>query len=373
MEVSTIVIDTGAYSTRAGFGGDSDPQCILPTVIGRLKSPQDKAAAIATKDIYVGSEVFEQSKNLNLKCPISDRVISNIDEIEVFWQHIFSKELNINTSEHPVLMTESPQNTKIMREKVTQIMMETFKVPAYYTAYPGVLSLYANGMASGCVIDAGETITQILPVYQCFGMTHITGKVEVGGRSLNAYLKKLLNDHDITLPQQNEREIVRDIKEQLCYVATDFNNEVHNVDHESDSSIFTLPDGKQIVLGTQRFFCPELFFKPKSYGISSSSLTQSIFDVINKVDKDLRPLMYSNILLSGGSSMFPHFGERISNNLRGLLPPETNVLVQSPANRKNSAWIGGSVLVSLATFSQMWITKEEYDEVGPEVVNLKCF
>lgn len=375
MEVATIVVDSGAYSTRAGFGGESEPQCIIPTVVGRQKSvSNDKISSSSSKDIFVGSEVLDQSKNLNLKCPITDRVITNVEEMQALWSQVFTKEMNINTEEHPILITESPQNPKNMREKVTEIFMETFKVPAFYSTFPGILSLYANGNSSGLVIDAGESITQILPVFQCFGLSHITGRLDVGGRSLNNYLKKLLNDHDIFLPNTNEREIIRDIKEKMCYMALDFQGEIHKADiHEEEATTFPLPDGSTISIGNQRYFAPELFFRPSSFGISGDSLTQIIHSVLTKIDEDILPFVTSNVLLSGGSSMFPNFGTRIERELNEMLPSKTKISVVSPPNRKNSAWIGGSVLVSLATFSQMWITKEEYEEVGPEIIHLKCF
>ena len=385
MEVSTIVIDTGAYATRAGFGGDSEPQCIIPTVIGRAK--QISGQPPPTKEIYTGSDVFTTTASLHLKCPIVDRIISNTDDVEKLWAHIFQKELNIQPEEHPVLMTESPQNTKQMREKTTQIMMETFKVPAFYLSYPEVLSLYSENKTSGIVIDAGETITHVLPVFQCFGMTHVVGRLDVGGRTLNAFLKKLIADGDIQLPQANEREIIRDIKEQLCYVPLQ-KAEKHEIDAGPEAAAkFSLPDGNSISLNKQRFYCPELFFNPQLSGahdqgndsnsenqISLSTqqgLVQIIADTVSKVDDDLKDLMYENIYLSGGSSMFPGFAERIEKDLSRLV--QHKVTVNAPTNRKYSAWIGGSFLVSLATFSQMWITKAEYDEVGTEIVNLKCF
>ena len=387
MEVSTIVIDTGAYSTCAGFGGDSEPQCIIPTVIGRQKTVPGQPPL--SKDIYAGSEVFAAQSQLHLKCPITDRIISNTDEIEKFWNYIFQKELNIKPEEHPVLMTESPQNTKQMREKTTQIMMETFKVPAFYLSYPEVLSLYASNTTSGLVIDAGETITHVLPVYKCFGMTHVVGRLDIGGRTLNAYLKKLLNDSGIVLPSANEKEIIRDIKEQKCYVSLQ-KAEKEAMESGLDSTAkFDLPDGNTITLTKERFYCPELFFNPQLAALqnqednnkadsdkasilsSSPGLVQTIADTVMKVDEDLRDLMFDNIYLSGGSSMFPGLDERIEKELSRLV--QRKVTVKAPSNRKNSAWIGGSYLVSLATFAQMWITKTEYDEVGPEIVNIKCF
>ena len=374
MEISTIVIDIGAYSTRAGFGGEYKPQVVIPTVIGKTKTTDKNQI----KNIFVGNEVIPLASSLSLKCPITDRIITSIDDVEALLSNILTKELNIKPEEHPVLLTESPQNTKQMREKTTQIMMETFAVPAFYASLPGVLALYANGQTTGLTIDAGETITHVLPVFECYGMTHCCEKLSIGGRSINNHLKKLITDRQSQddaqfLPQGNEREIIRNIKENHCYVARDMNQELHIAEHLESPFEYTLPDNTKINLSTQRFMAPEIFFKPQTIGVSSPGLDQIVADVIsNQIDdEDLRPEMMKNILLTGGSSMFTGLDERLKKDLSTILQQECEVI--APENRKNSAWIGGSVMVSLATFSQMWVTKAEYDEIGPEIIHLKCF
>jgi len=367
MEVSTVIIDSGGYSTRAGFGGDMEPQCIIPTVVGKPKSGSNSNH----KDFFVGSQVFTQPSALNLKCPIIDREVTHFEEMTALWAHVFSQELKINTSEHPVLLTESPQNSRSAREKTTQIMMETFKVPAFYCAYPEVLSLYSSSQTSGCVIDAGETVTHILPVFQSFGMTHVIGKIGIGGRVLNGHLKKLLVKDGITLPSSNEREVVRDIKEQLCYVALDSNQEQSKFDTQSLSKSFTLPDGNEIKIGNHAFMCPEAIFNPEIAGVQSPGLAHVIADVIKSCDDDLRGMMMENIVLTGGTTMFPGITERLEKELSILMPQKCSII--AAPNRKNSAWVGGSVMTSLATFSQMWISQAEYQEVGSVIVNLKCF
>ena len=179
----------------------------------------------------------------------------------------------------------------------------------------------------------------------------------------------------IELQTTNEREILRDIKEKLCYVAVDLESERQKIEHVNEiEKTFKMPDGSSIQIGKERFNAPEILFDPQLYFNSSQvlGLHQLINNTINKCD-DLKPQMYSTIMLSGGTSMFSGMAERIERDVTHLAPSDTKVSVLAPQNRKNSAWIGGSVLVSLATFSQMWITKAEYDETGPSIVHLKCF
>ena len=91
-----------------------------------------------------------------------------------------------------------------------------------------------------------------------------------------------------------------------------------------------------------------------------------------KCDLDIRRDLYSNIVMSGGSTMFAGISERLAKELQGLAPAAMKVKVVAPPERKYSVWIGGSILSSLSTFQQMWISKAEYDESGPSIVHRKC-
>lgn len=372
MEVNTLVIDNGSYTVRAGFGGDVEPSCVIPSVVGWVKGASSATNADGTSNFFLGGDSLSCSSGILLRRPIENRVIANFDDMERIWQHVFADELGVSAAEHPVLMTESPENPKSARERTLQIMMETFGVPAFYLAYPEVLSLFAAGATTGAVVDAGETLTHVLPVYECFGMTHVCARMEVGGRQLNGHLKRLLAQAGAELPAGYERESLRDIKEQLCYVAADADAEAQRVEQMSAAERrFALRSGATVEVGAQRFLCTEPLFNPGLVGVESPGIAQLVNETVGKCD-DLKQQMFANVLLTGGTSMFRGFAERIESELASLCPSEKINVVALP-NRKHCAWIGGSVLVSLATFSQSWITKPEYDEVGPGIVHLKCF
>jgi len=97
------------------------------------------------------------------------------------------------------------------------------------------------------------------------------------------------------------------------------------------------------------------------------------YNSIMKCDVDIRKDMYSNIVLSGGSTMFPGIADRMQKEIVNLAPGTMKVKIIAPPERKYSVWIGGSILASLSTFQQMWMSKEEYDESGPSIVHRKCF
>ena len=322
--------------------------------------------------MYVGEETQCKQDVLRIKYPVEFGIVTNWDDMEKIWHYIFYNELRVDPEEHPVLLTEAPCNPKANREKMTQIMFETFRSPAMYLVAQPVLSLFACGLTTGFVLDCGEGAANTVPIYEGFALRHGVLKLGCSGRDFTDYLMRMLSEKGYSFATRADREFAREIKETLCYVAHDFEQEMRLSTTSSHlEKNYKLPDGQIITIGNERFMCPEALFKPSNMGIEMPGIHETSVMSISKCDVDIRNDLYANVVLSGGTTKFPGLADRLQNELKTLVPDTRKIDIQTAS--RTSVWEGGSLLASLSTFQEMWISKEEYDEYGPGLVHMKCF
>uniref|UniRef100_A0A1A9X5A3 Actin, cytoplasmic n=1 Tax=Glossina brevipalpis TaxID=37001 RepID=A0A1A9X5A3_9MUSC len=368
---SPIVIDCGSGYIKAGFANEDQPTTMFPTIVGRPR--KGVIAGAAGRTSYVGEGAQSMRGVLSFKYPIDRGVVTDWDDMEKIWQHCFANELGVDPQFHPVLLTEIPNNPMPNRERMTQIMFELFNVPAMYVTVQAILSLFSTGNLTGLALDSGEGITNIVPVYEGYALNYAINKLNLAGKDLNEYLMRLINQRGYSLSSTTEKELVRDMKETMCYVSQDFQKELDTAESRfSLESPFKLPDGNFVHIANERFVCPEALFDPTVLGHKTGGIHVNINNSILKCDRDLQRTLYKKIILSGGNTLFPGIETRLKTEL-SLLAPNYAVQILAEQDRQYSVWRGGAALASLSTFENMYITNQEYYETGPNIINIKCF
>ncbi len=370
-----VVIDNGTGYIKAGFAGSDAPASVFQSYVGRPKHMRVMVQTKLDDDVFVGRVAEEHRGVLSLAYAMEHGRVTNWDDMERLWSYIYTKEcLGTSSEDHPVLLTEAPLNPRKNREKAAEIFFETFNAPALFTAPQATLSLYASGRTTGVVLDIGAGVSHVCPVYEGFSMPNAVSRIDVAGRDVTNHMMRLLRKSGHVFHTSAEREVVRTIKEECCYVA--FNpskEEKMEADRHNTAQTYKLPDGRVIEIGGERFRAPECLFQPSILGTEYPGVHECLFTSIMKCDLDVRRTLFSQIVLAGGSTLFPGFGDRLLNELRKNCQRSNagsvKIRISASPNRKFLTYIGGSILASLATFKEMWVSKEAYAEHGASLIH----
>ena len=343
--------------------------------------------------MVVGKRAVQHRGALVLSMPMARGMVESWSDMERVWAHVYGDEgLGAASDAHPLLMTEAPLNASAHRERAAEVLFESFNVPALYLAPQAILSLYASGRTTGLVLDVGDGVAHAVPVYEGFAVKHAVTRMDVAGRDVTHRLGLLLRRAGVALTTTAELDVCREIKEKRCYVALDPGRDEQTfaarsrrgdpgnaagadgdgaaaAGNAADAATrsHVLPDGARVSLGAERFRAPEVLFDPKLLGSEEGGVQHVVALAAKKADLDLRATLYSQIVLAGGSTLFPGFGERLLKELKATLPPHTKIKIHAPPERLLSTWIGGSILASLATFKSMWVLRSEFEEHGARV------
>lgn len=334
----------------------------VTSVVGSLKEKM--------KEHYIGAKAFSKKGSLVLNYPIERGIIAHWDDMETLWRHIYKHELKVRASERPVLLSEPPLNPRRKREITAELMFERFKVPALYLAIQATLALYASARTTGLMMDTGDGVTHAVPIYDGYCLPHGVSRLDAAGRDITRYLTHLLLDNSHLSVSRGKETMVKDIKEKFCYVALDPREEAEK---KAEGVHLKLPDGNTVKINLHLSRAPEILFAPKIVGLEAPGLHTMITNSIRKCDKDICSLLYGNLVLSGGSSLFQGMDERIFKEIEPEVPNRVPVRIIAPPERSCASWLGGSIITSLVSFVPMWITQEDYKEFGAAAVHRKCF
>jgi len=387
-----------------GFAGNTEPQFIVPSVIG---VKDDKATASAQKqkkgiedlDFYIGDEAVANQKTYALSYPVRKGQIEDWDLMERFWEQAIFKYLRAEPEDHYFLLTEPPLNAPENREYTAEIMFESFNVPGLYIAVQAVLALAASWTSdkvtertlTGTVIDSGDGVTHVIPVAEGYVIGSAIKHIPIAGRSVTQFVQQLLREREPQIPPNESMEVAKRVKETYSYVCPDLVKEFAKYDTEPEKWIKTY-DGFESVtkkpfsvdIGYERFLGPEIFFSPE---IASSDFLTPLPEVVDAVVQnspiDTRRGLYKNIVLSGGSTMFKDYGKRLQRDIKRAVdhrikqseilsggrikakPMDVNVV--SHRMQRYAVWFGGSMLASTPEFYSVCHTKADYEEYGPSI------
>ncbi len=369
---STVVIDAGSGLIKAGFGGEDGPRSIFNSIVGTPKK-MELMVGMELQDRYVGDNAIARYEIMNFSYPIQRGEVTDWDKYENLMHYLLYSEMRVVPEEISILITEGPRTSRKNREKLTEILFETFNVKRLHIANSSMVGLYSYGKTSGLIVDSGYNVTSTVPVYEGYPLAHASLKINIGGEDLSKNLLNMIQSKlDETYVDMKGRFLADDIKEKLGFILL-------NQDDADDvkDSTYELPDGKKIEIGSELYKANEILFNPdedeqKEKGVMS--LKNMVVDSINKCDNEIKNDIKENICLTGGTTLLKNFPEKLKNEISDS-SEGINFNLSAEQERLFSTWIGGSIVSSLDNFQFMWVSKKEYNDNGKNllVIDSKCF
>ncbi|ORX40682.1 actin family [Kockovaella imperatae] len=377
-ESRPLVVDNGTGFVKCGYAGSNFPEFVFPSVVGRpILRAEERTGSSSIRDLMIGDEAAENRSFLQMTQPMEHGVVKNWEDMKHLWDYTFDEKLKVDTHGQKILLTEPPMNPKVNRQKMCQVMFEEYGFGGVYVAIQAVLTLYAQGLQTGVVVDSGDGVTHIVPVYDGFALPHLTKRLDVAGRDVTRYLIKLLLMRGYAFERTADFETVRGIKEALCFVSYDLEQD-KKLSEETTTLVenYTLPDGRVIKVGSERYEAPECMFQPHLVDLEQPGVAELLFQTITQAAVDIRPELYKHIVLSGGSSMYPGFPSRLEKEMKQLYLTRVlggdgsrlknfKIRIEDPPRRKHMVFLGGAVLADIMKDrEEFWVTKAEWDEQG---------
>ncbi|OTF71005.1 Actin-like protein [Euroglyphus maynei] len=425
-EMGALVFDVGHHSFRAGFAGEDCPKTDVPSLIGYIDDPSE-----SNNKMDIDSQYDTNANNINssqrryifdtpgIKSPrshmelttfLKDGMIDNWDLFEKMLDHIYEKHLNLDASLHPVLFSEAPWNARSKREKLCELMFEKYNIPAFFLVKNAVLAAFANGRATGVVLDSGQNQTSAVPVHDGYVIQQAIIQSPLAGDFVTNQCQQYFNEKNIEIVpycmiaskevvKESEparwtkrsnipdnltkswrnymiKETIHDFKASALQVGdTAYTKDVA----ETMPSIhYEFPNGYNMDLTSDRFLIPEALFDTSQIkGITSTvmGMSQIVTASIGLCDLEVRSSLHGSVIVTGGNTLISGFTDRLNRDLTTKTPASMRyklIIPSSTSERRYASWIGGSILASLNSFQQMWVSKQEYEEEGKGQVERKC-
>lgn len=380
-----VICDNGTGFVKAGYAGENFPTLIFPSMIGTpLMRSEEEFKNVELKDVMVGDECAKLRAMLDTSYPVENGIVKDWEGMQHIWNYTFNERMKIEPKDYKIMLTEPPSNPKENKVKMCTHMFETYGFEAAKVSIQAMLVLYAQGLMTGVVVDSGDGVSHVVPVWEGIVPPHLIKRLNVAGRHITRRLIELLQIRGYAFNRSADFETVRQIKEELCYVGFDLDIE-RQLSLETTTLIkkYELPDGRVIKMDRERYEAPEVLFNPGLLGMEAAGIHEMLFGMIQAADIDLRPAFYKHIVLSGGSTMYPGLPTRLEREMKRLylekiLKGDKKALqkfklrIEDPPRRKHMVFLGGSVLADIMkSRDEFWITKAEWEDEGARICDKK--
>jgi actin beta/gamma 1 len=352
-----IFMDNGSSLTKAGNHDHYQPRSVFATCVG-VPLPTSNLES----DYYFGDAALERKDQLQVCYPVKRGIITDCDQIAKLWEHTFYHELRMPPEDRPVMLTEPICNPKYMREKMVEILCETFYPQAFYLVDTSKLNLLHKGFTTGVSVEIGGGIASVVPFYEGYSIRPAAETIPLAGQDLTTHLQNELHKRGHQVSDQEAEQI----KISKCYVAEKGHLESLN---SNIVQSYTCSNGQQITLGNELFMCPEAIFQPSLLGLEVPGLHELVYQSIMKCDSGIREYLFTNICIGGGSSDFPGFQDRLQREIEYLVPSDMRVKVHGGPSNRNTVWEGASRFCDDAN----WIPHREYLDSGSYIVHRMCY
>ncbi|XP_050669493.1 actin-like protein 6A [Leptidea sinapis] len=415
-EIGALVFDPGHHSFRVGYAQEDTPKADIPAVIGvgpatHIPDAEEKVGDgnVTQSGTKTGNELRHYidvtelhvpRPNMEVQTYMKDGQVDNWDLFEKMLDYCYNKVIRSPSEHHPALFSEAVWTTRPAREKLAELLFEKYQTPAFFLVKNAVLAAFANGKSTALVVDAGASQTSAVPVIDGYALVSAAVRSPVGGDHLATQAKIMLNSmHIQMLPIYSiqSKEVIRERErakytlktlpasltqswqqymlkrqyEDFCHCVAQVSESVY--DERTAASVpgvhYEFPGGYHQDFGPERFKLTECLFE------QSLGAPHLVCAAVSSCDADARPALWGSVVSCGGGAALGGFTERLARELASRAPSSHRLKTHaapSPHERRFASWIGGSILASIGSFQQMWISSQEYDEGGKGQLERKC-
>ena len=392
----TLVLDNGGYSLKVGYSSQSTPR-IVPNCIMKAKSEKRRA--------FIGDQIDDcrDLSSLFYLLPFQKGYLVNWDHQKTVWDYVFGKNcFNLRAENLNLIFTEPYFNFSSIQEGLSEIFFEEYGFKSLLRTHPGDLACYRNKQQhpeEKCclVIDCGFSFTHIVPFVLGKRVRSAVKRIDVGGKLLTNHLKEIISYRQLHV--LDETHVMNGCKEDCCYVTQDWEADIRVARKRGRENTiardYVLPDftsirrgfmksqdqstgrpeeGEQLIrMNNERFMVPEILFRPTDIGIHQMGVGEAVVESVSQCEDRAQAWLYRNIVVTGGSTMFPGFKQRLETEVRRLAPAEMEVRVRDMEDPLTASWKGGASLASDADFKSMCVSKEEYMDSGFQACSRKFY